>query len=73
MPAYPDLYKNIHGKMPSGPKWEAFNWLVSLIGVDAMRITRGGEEQTLLLIDRQSDFQQSGFTLRLGNRGKTTE
>ncbi len=32
MPAYPDLYKQIHGKMPSGPKWDAFNWLVSLIG-----------------------------------------
>lgn len=28
MPAFQDLYKEIHGKMPSGPLWEAFNWTV---------------------------------------------
>jgi tripartite-type tricarboxylate transporter receptor subunit TctC len=26
MPAYPDLYREIHGKLPSGPVWDAFNW-----------------------------------------------
>jgi tripartite-type tricarboxylate transporter receptor subunit TctC len=31
MPAYPDLYKQMHGKMPSGAKWDAFNYMVSLI------------------------------------------
>ncbi len=29
MPAFPDLYKEIHGKAPSGPTWDALNWLVS--------------------------------------------
>lgn len=32
MPAFPDLYKEIHGKMPSGPMWDAFNWFVGLVG-----------------------------------------
>lgn len=32
MPTYPDLYKSIYGKMPSGPQWQALNWLVSLVG-----------------------------------------
>jgi len=32
MPAFPDLYREIHGKMPSGPTWEAFNWFVGLVG-----------------------------------------
>ncbi len=32
MPAFPDLYKEIHGKMPSGPAWEALNWLTLQIG-----------------------------------------
>jgi hypothetical protein len=32
MPAYPDLYKEIHGKLPSGQDWEAFNWLTNQVG-----------------------------------------
>lgn len=32
MPSFPDLYKQVHGKMPSGEMWEAFNWLVGLVG-----------------------------------------
>ena len=32
MPAFPDLNKEIHGKMPTGPKWDAFNWFVGLVG-----------------------------------------
>ena len=32
MPAFPDLYKEVHGKMPSGPTWDALNWFVNLIG-----------------------------------------
>lgn len=32
MPAFPDLYKEIHGKMPSGPVWEALNWFTTLSG-----------------------------------------
>jgi tripartite-type tricarboxylate transporter receptor subunit TctC len=32
MPAFPDLYKEVHGKMPSGPTWEALNWFTNLIG-----------------------------------------
>jgi len=32
MPAFPDLYKEIHGKMPSGPTWDAFNWLTNQVG-----------------------------------------
>jgi hypothetical protein len=27
MPAFPDLYREVHGKVPSGPAWEALNWL----------------------------------------------
>jgi hypothetical protein len=32
MPAFPDLYREIHGKPPSGPVWDATNWLVNQIG-----------------------------------------
>jgi tripartite-type tricarboxylate transporter receptor subunit TctC len=32
MPAFPDLYKEVHGKMPSGPTWDALNWFTGLIG-----------------------------------------
>ncbi len=32
MPAYPDLYKEVHGRLPSGKDWEAFNWLTNQIG-----------------------------------------
>jgi hypothetical protein len=32
MPAYPDLYKEIHGKLPTGTDWDAFNWLTNQVG-----------------------------------------
>jgi tripartite-type tricarboxylate transporter receptor subunit TctC len=32
LPAFPDLYKDIHGKMPSGPVWDALNWMTNQIG-----------------------------------------
>lgn len=32
MPAFPDLYAQVHGRMPSGPTWDAFNWLTNQIG-----------------------------------------
>jgi tripartite-type tricarboxylate transporter receptor subunit TctC len=32
MPSFPDLYKEVHGKMPSGPRWDAFNWFTGLVG-----------------------------------------
>jgi hypothetical protein len=32
MPAFPDLYREVHGKMPSGTTWDAFNWLTNQIG-----------------------------------------
>jgi tripartite-type tricarboxylate transporter receptor subunit TctC len=32
MPAFPDLYREVHGKPPSGPDWDALNWLTSQIG-----------------------------------------
>lgn len=32
MPAFPDFYKEVFGKMPSGPTWDALNWFVTLIG-----------------------------------------
>jgi hypothetical protein len=32
MPAFPDLYKEIHGRMPSGPAWDALNWLTNQAG-----------------------------------------
>lgn len=32
MPAFPDFYKSIYGKMPSGKTWDALNWFVGLIG-----------------------------------------
>lgn len=28
MPAFQDLYKEIHGKFPSGQLWDAFNWTI---------------------------------------------
>jgi len=32
MPAFPDLYREVHGRMPAGATWEAFNWLTNQIG-----------------------------------------
>jgi tripartite-type tricarboxylate transporter receptor subunit TctC len=32
MPAFPDLYKEIHGKLPAGPDWDALNWLTNQTG-----------------------------------------
>ncbi len=32
MPSFPDLYQEVHGKMPVGATWEAFNWLTNQIG-----------------------------------------
>jgi hypothetical protein len=32
VPTFPDLYKDIHGKMPAGPNWNALNWLTQQIG-----------------------------------------
>lgn len=32
MPAFPDFYKKVHGKMPSGEMWDALNWFITLIG-----------------------------------------
>lgn len=32
LPAFPDLYKEVHGKPPSGPVWDAFNWFSTLMG-----------------------------------------
>jgi len=30
--AFPDVYKEVHGKMPEGPMWEALNWYTNQIG-----------------------------------------
>ena len=32
MPAFPALYKEIHGTWPRGPEWDALNWLVQQFG-----------------------------------------
>jgi tripartite-type tricarboxylate transporter receptor subunit TctC len=32
MPAFPDLYREVHGKTPSGPMWDALNWLTNQVG-----------------------------------------
>jgi len=32
MPSFPDLYQEVHGRMPSGATWNAFNWLTNQIG-----------------------------------------
>jgi hypothetical protein len=32
MPAFPDLYKQVRGKMPSGAIWDALNWLTNQTG-----------------------------------------
>lgn len=32
MPAFQDLYKDVHGKTPEGPLWNAFNWTVQQFG-----------------------------------------
>jgi hypothetical protein len=29
IPAFPDLYREVHGKPPSGESWDALNWLTS--------------------------------------------
>ena len=40
MPAYPDLYKEIHGKLPAGKDWDAFNWLTNQVGELAYHCAR---------------------------------
>ncbi len=32
MPAFPDLHQQIHGRQPSGPTWDALNWLTLQTG-----------------------------------------
>ena len=32
MPDFPALYREVHGKMPSGPTWDALNWLTRQTG-----------------------------------------
>lgn len=32
MPAFPDLYQEVHGRLPAGPDWDALNWLTNQIG-----------------------------------------
>ena len=32
MPAFPDLYKQVRGGMPSGAMWDALNWLTNQTG-----------------------------------------
>jgi hypothetical protein len=32
MPAFPELYREARGAMPSGPAWEALNWLTNQTG-----------------------------------------
>jgi hypothetical protein len=32
MPPFPDLYREIYGKMPSGADWDALNWLTNQTG-----------------------------------------
>ncbi|MFN3892573.1 MAG: Bug family tripartite tricarboxylate transporter substrate binding protein [Beijerinckiaceae bacterium] len=32
MPAFQDLYREIHGKLPSGKDWDALNWTVQQFG-----------------------------------------
>jgi hypothetical protein len=32
MPAFPDLYKEVHGRLPSGSDWDALNWLTNQTG-----------------------------------------
>jgi len=32
MPTFPDLYKELRGAMPSGPMWDALNWLTNQTG-----------------------------------------
>ena len=29
MPAFPDLYRQVHGKPPAGKDWDALNWLTA--------------------------------------------
>ena len=32
MPSFQDLYKQVHGKLPEGPVYNAFNWTVQQVG-----------------------------------------
>src|SRR5262249_37473243 len=32
MPAFPDLYREINGRLPAGPDWDALNWLTNQTG-----------------------------------------
>jgi hypothetical protein len=32
MPVFQDLYKEVHGKLPEGAEWNAFNWAIQQFG-----------------------------------------
>jgi tripartite-type tricarboxylate transporter receptor subunit TctC len=67
MPAFPDLYREVHGKMPSGAIWDAFNWLTNQIGeltYIAVAPPRTGAEPVAALrkgfegVAKDPDFEQ---------------
>ena len=72
MPAFPDLYKEVYGKTPSGPTWDALNWLTNQIGemtfvalappgapVEALAALRRGYE----LASNDPEFIQQSTTM----------
>ena len=36
--AFHEVYREVHGKLPSGPLWEAYKWYSSVIGSTTMMV-----------------------------------
>ena len=60
MPAFPDLYKDIHGRMPSGRDWDALNWLVQQFGLVAFVGLAHPDTPAAALVALRQGFERAG-------------
>lgn len=50
--SFVDVYKEVHGKMPSGPLWETYKWYIRVIGATSMTVfaTPGSPKQAVEIL-----------------------
>lgn len=56
--AYHEVYKNVHGKLPSGPKWDAYKWFRTIVA-----------QMTLSVFAPNGSPQEAVKALRAGYAG----
>jgi len=61
MPSFPDLYKDVHGRMPSGPTWDAFNWLTNQFGELTYIVVAPPRTPAALVAALRQGFEGVGF------------